>query len=126
MELAAAEIRRAVIAALAEDLGRGDVTSLATVPAAARSVALMKAREPLTVAGVQFAEIAFRELSPGIRIKKMAGDGWRVKAGDALLKISGPTRALLGAERVALNFVQRLSGVATVTAKFVEAVRARR
>jgi len=123
VELTLAEIRRAVRAALEEDLGSGDVTTLATVPAAARSVALMNAREPLVVAGLQFAELAFRELARGIKIEKQVRDGARVKAGDHLLKISGPSRALLSAERVALNFVQRLSGVATATAQFVEAVK---
>ena len=76
MELTAAEIRRAVRAALAEDLGSGDVTTLATVPAAAQSAALMNAREPLTVAGLEFAALAFRELSPKVRIKQFVRDGF--------------------------------------------------
>jgi len=117
------EIRRAVRAALAEDLGSGDATTLATIPASAKSVALMNARERLTVAGISFAEFAFRELSPGIQIKKIARDGQRVRAGAALLKISGSSRAILSAERVALNFVQRLSGVATATTQFVDTVK---
>ena len=123
MEVTIHEIRHAVRAALAEDLGSGDVTTFATVPANAESIALMNARESLTVAGISFAEFAFRELSPGIQIKKIARDGQRVDAGAALLKISGLSRALLSAERVALNFVQRLSGVATATAQFVDAVQ---
>jgi nicotinate-nucleotide pyrophosphorylase (carboxylating) len=126
VELTAAEIRRAVRAALAEDLGSGDVTTLATVPPDAKSIALMRAREPLVVAGIQFAEIAFRELLSKIEIKKISRDGARVKAGDTLLKISGLSRALLSAERVALNFVQRLSGVATVTAQFADAIKGTR
>ena len=120
MELTQAEIRRAVRAALAEDLGRGDVTTLATVPAGAKSVARMNAREPLVVAGLAFAETAFRELSPKIQIKRLVRDGQRVKAKTPLLQISGPSRAVLSAERVALNFVQRLSGVATATAQFAD------
>jgi len=123
VELTAAEIRRAVRVALAEDLGGGDATTLATVPPGAQSVALMRAREPLTVAGIQFAEIAFRELSPRIKIEKLSHDGQKVAAGKTLLKISGSSRALLSAERVALNFVQRLSGVATATSQFADAVR---
>ena len=122
MELTAAEIRRAVRAALAEDLGSGDVTTLATVPAGAKSVALMRAREPLVVAGLEFAEIAFKQLSAKIKTEKFARDGQKIAAGKTLLKISGSSRAILGAERVALNFVQRLSGVATATAQFAEAV----
>jgi nicotinate-nucleotide pyrophosphorylase (carboxylating) len=123
VELTVAEIRRAVRAALAEDLGSGDATTLATVPAAAQSVALMNAREPLTVAGLQFAELAFCALSPKIKIQKLVRDGQKVSAGKTLLKISGPSRAILSAERVALNFVQRLSGVATATAQFAVLVR---
>jgi nicotinate-nucleotide pyrophosphorylase (carboxylating) len=123
VELSAAEIRRAVRVALAEDLGRGDVTTLATIPPTARSVAFMNAREPVVVAGLRFAEAAFRQLSPRIKIKKLAHDGQRVKAGAPLLKISGSARAVLSAERVALNFIQRLSGVATLTAQFVDAVK---
>jgi nicotinate-nucleotide pyrophosphorylase (carboxylating) len=126
VELATAEIRRAVRAALAEDLGTGDATTLATVPAGAKSVAFMNVREPVVVAGIQFAEIAFRQLSPKIKIQKFARDGQKVSAGKTILKISGPARAVLSAERVALNFVQRLSGVATLTARFVEAVKGTR
>ena len=126
MELTAAEIRRAVCAALAEDLGCGDVTTLATVPPNAKSIALMRAREPLTVAGLQFAELAFKQVSPKIKIEKLARDGQKVAAGKTLLKISGSSRAILSAERVALNFVQRLSGVATATAQFADAVRGAR
>lgn len=123
MKLTAKEIRAAVRAALAEDVGPGDATTLATVPADIHSVALMRAREDLVVAGLEFAELAFRELSPKIRIEKLVRDGKRVSAGKTLLKIIGPSRAILTAERVALNFVQRLSGVATATAQFVQAVR---
>mgnify|MGYP001598456507 FL=1 len=123
MKLTQVEIRRAVRAALAEDLGGGDATTLATVPRAARSVARMNAREPLVVAGLAFAELAFRRLAPGIKIQRFARDGQRVDAGKTLLKISGSARAILSAERVALNFLQRLSGVATSTARFVEAVK---
>ena len=126
MELTAAEIRRAVRAALAEDLGGGDVTTLATVPANAKSIALMNAREPLTVAGLLFAELAFRALSSKIKIQKLVRDGQKVAAGKTLLKISGSSRAILSAERVALNFVQRLSGVATATAQFADLVKGTR
>lgn len=116
------EIRRAVRAALDEDIGSGDATTLATVPPGARCVALMRARTPVVVAGLAFAEAAFRALSPRVKISRLARDGRRARAGETLLKISGSTRAVLTAERVALNFVQRLSGVATLTAQFVDAV----
>jgi nicotinate-nucleotide pyrophosphorylase (carboxylating) len=126
VKLSAAEIRAAVKAALAEDLGSGDATTLATVPPGLRARAVLRAREPLIVAGVEFVEAAFMELSRQVKVQKIVRDGRRAKAGDVLLKISGPARPILTAERVALNFIQRLSGVATLTAKFVEAVRGTR
>ncbi len=125
-KLTADEIRRAVQAGLTEDIGPGDATTLATVPEHATAQAAMVAREPLTVAGLAFAEAAFRELSPDIQCERRLQDGERAQPGATLLHITGPARALLTAERVALNFVQRLSGVATLTAQFVEAVRGTR
>ena len=109
--------------ALAEDIGSGDVTTLATVPDTARASAQMTARAPLVVAGLALAEIAFSEVSPEVRLQRKAEDGQHVLAGTALMCVEGPARALLSAERVALNFVQRLSGVATMAAQFVEAVK---
>jgi nicotinate-nucleotide pyrophosphorylase (carboxylating) len=123
VKLSAMEIRAAVRAALAEDIGAGDATTLATIPPGAKSIAVMRAREPLVVAGLELAATAFRQLSPKIKIKKVSRDGQRVKAGATLLEVSGPSRAILSAERVALNFVQRLSGIATLTAQFVGAVK---
>jgi nicotinate-nucleotide pyrophosphorylase (carboxylating) len=121
--LSANELARAVQAALAEDLGSGDITTLATVPADARSSAVLRAREPLVVAGLAFAEAAFRQLDAALHLELSAADGQRAAAGEILLRISGPARPILSAERVALNFVQRLSGIATLTARYVEAVR---
>jgi nicotinate-nucleotide pyrophosphorylase (carboxylating) len=109
-------------AALAEDVGSGDVTTLATVPADAMASAVMAAREPLVVCGLPLAEAVFREVSAGLNLASAAADSQRVAKGQALLNIQGQARAILTAERVALNFVQRLSGVATLTARFVEAV----
>jgi nicotinate-nucleotide pyrophosphorylase (carboxylating) len=120
--LNAKNIHRVVRLALEEDLGRGDVTTLATVSRATRAKAVLRAREPLVLAGLPLAVAAFRRLSPAVRIKRLARDGQRVKKGAGLLLVSGPARAILGAERVALNFVQRLSGIATLTAQFVAAV----
>lgn len=124
--LAPEEIRSAVRAALNEDIGSGDVTTLAVVPEQATAEAVMVAREPLVVAGLDLAEAAFRELAPSIRIERQAADGRRVQTGESLLRISGSARAILTAERVALNFVQRLSGVATLTARFVDEVKGTR
>lgn len=123
MKFSTSGIRKAVKAALAEDIGSGDVTTLATVPAATRAAAVMRAREPLVVCGLGFALAAFRQLSRKVKIKMPVRDGQRAEVGDVLMEISGPAHAILSGERVALNFVQRLSGVATLTAQYVAAVR---
>src|SRR5581483_1459334 len=83
-------------------------------------------RAPLVVAGLALAEATFHELSPAIKVQRAATDGQAVKAGEDLLRIAGPARSILTAERVALNFVQRLSGIATLTAQFVEAIKGTR
>jgi nicotinate-nucleotide pyrophosphorylase (carboxylating) len=124
--LTSEEIRRAVQLGLTEDVGSGDVTTLATVPEQASAKALMRAREPLVVAGLALAEAAFYELSSSVRITRLVSDGQQVFAGGNILEVVGPARALLSAERVALNFVQRLSGIATLTAQFVGAVKGTR
>ena len=115
-------INSLVRSALREDLGSGDATTLATVPRSHTSFAEMRAREPLVVAGLEFAKAAFRQRSATVKLKTGAKDGDRVEAGQTLLTISGSSQALLSAERVALNFVQQLSGVATLTRKFVDAI----
>ena len=120
------EINNAVRAALAEDIGSGDATTLSIVPKLANAKAVMRARRPMVVAGLEFAKAAFRSLSASSKIKLLARDGQHVRAGQVLLEVTGPARAVLSAERVALNFVQRLSGVATLTAQFVVAVRGTR
>ncbi len=124
--LDAQQIRRAVELALAEDIGEGDATTMATVPENAMASAHMRAREPLIVAGIDLAEAAFRETSADIQIKRLMQDGQRAAADKPIMEISGRTRAILSAERVALNFVQRLSGVATLTAQFVDAIKGTR
>jgi nicotinate-nucleotide pyrophosphorylase (carboxylating) len=108
--------------ALAEDVGAGDVTTLATVPPDATAIAAMVAREPLVVCGLPLVEAVFKEVSAKIEIERLAEDGMHASRGQTLLRLRGPAGAMLTAERVALNFVQRLSGVATLTARFVEAV----
>jgi nicotinate-nucleotide pyrophosphorylase (carboxylating) len=121
--LKAEDIRRAVQTAIAEDIGSGDVTTLATVPENATVTVVMRAREVLVAAGLPLAEAAFRELSPNIKIEPLARDGHHAKPGENLLRISGNARAILTAERVALNFAQRLSGIATLTAQFVDVIK---
>lgn len=121
-----AEIERAVALALREDIGSGDVTTTALVPADARAAADMIAREDLVLAGLPLAAAAFRHLDPEIVAQAAAADGQQVPAGAAVLRVSGLARPLLTAERVALNFVQRLSGIATLTARFVAKVKGTR
>jgi len=112
-----------VRAALLEDLGRaGDVTTDAIVPASARAETAMVARQPGIVAGLDLAATAFRLIEPAIEIRIERPDGTRVAPGDRIATLSGPTRGMLTAERVALNFLGHLSGVASATATLVEAV----
>ncbi len=108
--------------ALAEDLGRaGDVTSTAVIPAKTTARAVMVARQAGVIAGLPLAVACFRALSPAIEIDAKARDGDAVDKGATLLVVSGPARAILSGERAALNFVGRLSGVATLTARYVRA-----
>jgi nicotinate-nucleotide pyrophosphorylase (carboxylating) len=110
-------------AALAEDVGRGDVTSLVTVPPGARARARFVAREGLVVSGLGVALAVFHEASGGeARFSALVEEGERVEAGVALAVVEGGARPILAAERVALNLVMRLSGVATLTSRYVEAV----
>src|SRR5262245_56402164 len=117
------EIEDVVTRALAEDLGRaGDITSIATVPAGTPSRTVMAARKAGTIAGLPLAVACFRKLSPAMEIIPVAGDGATLEARAPLMHINGEARAVLSAERVALNFVQHLSGIATATQAFVRKV----
>jgi nicotinate-nucleotide pyrophosphorylase (carboxylating) len=114
------EVEAAVTRALKEDLGRaGDITSIATVPEDALGRADLNARQSGVIAGLPLVAAAFRRLSPEIEIAPHSSDGEAVKAGAKLMTISGNARAILGAERVALNFLGHLSGIASATAAFV-------
>ena len=116
-------IEDAVAAALAEDLGRaGDVTSIATVPADTKAVAKVVARKGGTIAGLPLVAAAFRKLDTDVKISGNARDGDKVDAKALLMTVSGNARAVLGAERVALNYIGHLSGIATATAEFVRLV----
>lgn len=120
------EARRAAQLALAEDIGEGDVTTLAIVPDSVSAAAVLRARQPLVVAGLAVAEAAFGALSGTVRFERPVRDGQSVESGAVLLRIAGPARAMLSGERVALNFLQRLSGVATLTGRYVSAVQGTR
>jgi len=113
-------IDEAVQRALDEDLGRaGDVTSIATIPETTMAHAILVARQAGVIAGLPLAVATFQKLSADINIQAHARDGATVAAGMHVLTISGPARAVLGGERTALNFVGRLSGVATLTSDYV-------
>lgn len=116
------EILPLIRAALEEDVGSGDATSIATVPMEVDARAVMVARQKMTVCGISIAETVFHEVDPSITVVPIAFDGQAVEAGAELMNIVGPARSILTAERTALNFIQRLSGVATQTAKYVKAV----
>ncbi len=112
-----------VEAALAEDVGDGDVTALATVDEAARGVATITQKAPGVISGLGVAEAVFRRLDPEASIERLGPEGeWR-EAGAGVLLVEGAARALLTGERTALNFLGRLSGVATLTARVVRAIR---
>lgn len=116
------ELQKLVRSALDEDQAFNDITTIATVVSDRRARATLVARDTGTVAGIALALEAFRILDPKAAIRVDHEDGWRVTKGDPLLSVTGHARGLLGAERVALNFMQRLSGIATLTARFVDAV----
>ena len=116
-------VAREVAAALEEDLGAaGDITTNAIVPADAQGKAASVARKAGVGAGLDLAEAAFRALDPEARFKRIVDDGGKVAGGGTIAHISARTRALLTGERTALNFLGRLSGIATLTASFVKAV----
>jgi nicotinate-nucleotide pyrophosphorylase (carboxylating) len=119
--LLASEIERNVTAALAEDVGAGDLTA-ELIPAERTGQAGVIAREAAVICGVDWFTAAFAALSPDIRIDWQVRDGDRVEPNDTLCTLTGPARALLTGERTALNFLQLLSGVATKTRRFVQAV----
>jgi nicotinate-nucleotide pyrophosphorylase (carboxylating) len=123
VNLAGFDLDRFVRATLGEDLGEaGDITSAAVIPEAARFTGVMASRESIVVAGLAVAEAFFRALDPGVEIERRVEDGEAVDAGAELLRLRGRARAMLTAERSALNVVQHLSGIATLTRRYVEAM----
>src|SRR5258706_313259 len=106
--------------ALAEDIGFCDLTSELVIPADARAELELNARQDIVVAGIEVAARVFRRHVPECRVELRVKDGERVKAGTAMGRVEGPARGLLAVERTALNFLQHLSGVATLTAQYVE------
>ncbi len=108
---------------LAEDIGHGDITSLTMIDAGATATFAMNARQPIAVAGLEVAAACFRRYDPAVQVTLTAKDGDRVAPKTTLLKISGKARSLLTVERTALNIVQHLSGIATETARWMDAIK---
>lgn len=115
-------VERIVRLALEEDLGRGDVTSEACVEAGARGTASFVARSPLVLAGLDVVREVFRQVDPSVVMTAVASDGDALDAGAIAARVEGSARSLLGGERVALNFLQRMSGIATLARRFVSAL----
>jgi nicotinate-nucleotide pyrophosphorylase (carboxylating) len=122
MAVATDTLERIVHAALAEDIGAGDVTTEATVPTDASGTAALLVKEPGVVCGLRAVEVTFRALDPEIAFEAFAEDGDAVEAPAVVARVSGSQRAILTGERVALNFLGRLSGIATLTRQYVDAV----
>jgi nicotinate-nucleotide pyrophosphorylase (carboxylating) len=122
-EPAGEEIARIICTALAEDIGGGDVTTLTTIPEAALFQGDLVAKADGIVAGLEVARLVFAQLDPGVQWTGSAQDGEPTHTGDILAHLLGPGRALLTGERVALNLLQRMSGIATLTRRYVDAVQ---
>lgn len=118
----AADVRRVIAAALAEDIGAGDLTSSAVIPAELKFHGVLAAREPMVVAGLDIAHQVFATVVPEATWVAEAEDGDRVDAGSVIAEVVGPARGLLTAERTALNLLQHLSGIATLTRSYVDRI----
>ncbi len=116
------QVQQLIGMALAEDAGPGDITAQCFVPADRQARAEIRAKESGIVAGTEVAAAVFHTLDPRVQTTVLLGDGSRVERGDVVLTVTGPARAILTAERTALNFLQRLSGIATQTRQYVDAV----
>jgi nicotinate-nucleotide pyrophosphorylase (carboxylating) len=123
LDLPGFDLSAFVRATLAEDLGDGgDITSEAVIPAEARFTGVMDSRDAIIVAGLPIAEAFFRALDPDVSIERLVADGDQVAAGTDLMRLKGKGRAMLTAERSALNTVQHLSGIATMTRAYVDKI----
>lgn len=116
-------IETVVKAALLEDAPTGDITSLLVIPEDATATAVLSAREAGTFSGAEVFQAAFSLTDPRIHVELIKHDGDRFEPGDILARVSGPARGILTAERIGLNFTQRMSGIATLTAAYVDAVK---
>jgi len=123
MKLPQPEIRKLVLSALREDAAFHDITTLAIVPKNRQAKAILLAKQDLILCGMPVVEAAFHALDPKLKIRRKFKEGQRVKKGRVIAELSGSARTLLSGERVALNFLQRLCGIATLTRQYVDAVR---
>jgi nicotinate-nucleotide pyrophosphorylase (carboxylating) len=119
-------VRKLIEEALFEDIGPGDITSEAVIPDEASATAEIIAKQDLVLAGILIVREVFRKLDPWVQFTPLAHDGNKVQSGSIIAQVQGKTRALLAGERVALNLMQHLSGIATHTAKFVEVLKGSR
>jgi nicotinate-nucleotide pyrophosphorylase (carboxylating) len=119
-------IRKLIEEALREDIGPGDVTSDSVIPDESSATAQIIAKQDMVLAGILIAREVFHALDPWVQFTPLAHDGGKVLSGAIIAQVSGKTRALLAGERTALNLLQHLSGIATLTAKFVEALKGQR
>lgn len=117
------QIKKIIAAALAEDIGAGDITTQATVGPKKMGKAVAVARQDFVVAGLDIFEAVFKSVDKKIKVKKLIADGQRAKKNDVVAEVEGRLCAILQAERTALNFFQRMCGIATQTARYVQAVR---
>ena len=117
------QIKKIIEHALAEDIGSGDITTDAIIPETSTSSAVMLAKQALVLAGLEVSREVFIHLDPAIQFTPYARDGERMRAGTEIARLSGSTRTLLMGERVALNLLQHMSGIATLTAQYVDTIK---
>jgi len=123
LNLSTARLREIVSLALGEDLGSGDLTTRLLFPKAVKAEAAIRVKQEAILAGLPVAEAVFRKLDPKLKFEPLAQDGDRIEPGTIVVRVKGDGRSLLKGERVALNFLQHLSGIATLTGRFAEAVQ---
>lgn len=123
MDLNMMDLKKIIETSLAEDVGTGDITTNSTVPTDYKTKAIIFAKEPGIVAGIPVAEAVFRYLAPEISFTPRVEDGAQLAAGDVIAEVAGNARAILTGERLALNFLQRMSGIASRTASLVEKIK---
>jgi len=122
IEMRQLQIRKIVERAIVEDVGSGDITTRLTIPETATASGVILAKESGILAGMRVAELCFQVVDPTVAFAALASDGARVEPGQKLATVSGSARSILTGERVALNFLQRMSGIATMTGRFADAV----